>query len=102
MCMCVFACVRVCVFCLWCPILAGFGSVGYRRGFFQRSVPVPTAQGNVSISFHDYVRTALQDESCWRTDDLVLSSFLGLAGVRGVHACVCAFVSVYGCAFVSV
>ena len=58
--------------------------MGYKREFFYRNLTVPTPQGNATVSFHDYVGIALQDESCWRTDDLVLSSFLGLAGVRGI------------------
>ena len=42
-----------------------------------------TPDGPASYSFHDYLKIALLDENCFRSDDLVLSNFLVQTGIMG-------------------
>lgn len=58
-----------------CQMLEGFGGVAYKRNFFN----------NRTFAFDKYIKLALTDSRCFRSDDLVISNYLTLVGYKGLY-----------------
>jgi hypothetical protein len=57
-----------------CRMYEGFAGVGYRRFMFS----------NATIPFDEFMKRALSNPACFRSDDLVISSYLSLLGIQGM------------------
>lgn len=58
-----------------CQLLEGFGGVAYKRSFFN----------NQTYPLEDYLKVALADSRCFRSDDLVISNYLTMVGYKGLY-----------------
>jgi len=58
-----------------CQMFEGFGGVAYKRKFFN----------NQTHSFNEYLKIALADSRCFRSDDLVISNYLTMVGYKGLY-----------------
>lgn len=70
-----------------CRLFEGFGSVGYRRSFFN----------NNDLRFQDYLKIVLENKYCFRSDDLVISNYvLGISKVQGLDLGIRVWQQAYG------
>lgn len=56
-----------------CRLHEGFGGVAYLRKFFN----------SPAFSFENYIKIALSNNHCFRSDDFVISNYLTILGIQG-------------------